>query len=249
MPAEPPVPNTDFADQGRSCHRQGDWLWLPLRRAWKNVAQAPEEVVRQEWIRRLTHEGGYQLGKLGQELRAMHGHGSPRADVVAWKSVEHRSAGQSPGIVIETKAGEGPVLLEDFQQGESYARAVQAEFLVMARPSIAAVYQLQAGLPGEAREVNSWPAAAYWSDARAMRRLRESLRAFDREEFQKLLTDCHDLLRSNHAMAPDQAFDTISKVLFIKLYVEQSGRVGTFTTDYLDRRELDRLGAEAPVHD
>ncbi len=37
-------------------------------------------------------------------------------------------------------------------------------------------------------------------------------------------------------MDPGRAFDTISKILFIKMYVERSGLHGTFTTDYLDKR-------------
>ena len=69
---------------------------------------------------------------------------------------------------------------------------------------------------------------------------------FDRDEFQKLLVACHNLLRDAHAMSPDQAFDTISKVLFIKLYIERSGNHGTFTTTFLDDRERMRLqGREA----
>ena len=50
-------------------------------------------------------------------------------------------------------------------------------------------------------------------------------------------------------MDPGRAFDTISKVLFVKMYVERSGRHGTFRVDYLDRRAAERMPNEPLVHD
>jgi len=50
-------------------------------------------------------------------------------------------------------------------------------------------------------------------------------------------------------MDPGRAFDTISKILFIKMYVERSGLYGTYTIDFLDRREATRLPNEPAVHE
>jgi type I restriction enzyme M protein len=50
-------------------------------------------------------------------------------------------------------------------------------------------------------------------------------------------------------MEPGRAFDTISKVLFIKMYIERTGAHGTFTVEYLDQRAASRLGGEDEVHD
>lgn len=73
---KPPI--EPFADGGKSCHRDGDWLWLPLRNRWSEVSHKPEEIVRQEWIRRLVIEGGFELEQMDQEVRSLaHGHGSP----------------------------------------------------------------------------------------------------------------------------------------------------------------------------
>ena len=52
-----------------------------------------------------------------------------------------------------------------------------------------------------------------------------------------------------HKFDPGRAFDTISKILFVKMYVERSGLHGTFTVDYLDRRASTRLPTDLPVHD
>ena len=50
-------------------------------------------------------------------------------------------------------------------------------------------------------------------------------------------------------MEPGRAFDTISKVLFVKMYVERSGLHGTFTVDFLDRRASTRMPNDPQVHD
>ena len=58
---------------------------------------------------------------------------------------------------------------------------------------------------------------------RGLRKVRENLQAFSRKEFQNLLHKCHNILRDNHKMEPGRAFDAISKVLFVKMYVERTG--------------------------
>jgi len=50
-------------------------------------------------------------------------------------------------------------------------------------------------------------------------------------------------------MDPGRAFDTISKILFVKMYIERSGLHGTFTVDFLDRRASTRMPTDALVHD
>ncbi|MDP9903123.1 restriction endonuclease subunit M [Arthrobacter bambusae] len=244
----PPIPDSDFGADG-DLHRHGDLLWIPLRQRWSTVVGKPEELVRQEWVRRLVQEGGYSLGQMDQERRDLtHGTGSPRADIVVWGSAELKAQGAEALMVVETKAVDGPVILSDFRQGESYARAGGSEFLVAATASAHSTYQLTKGFPGRATQVNSWPTKADFADARKLEQLKSSLRVFDRDEFQKLLFDCHSLLRDHHAMTPDRAFDTISRVLFIKLDIERNGQWGTFTTDYLDKRKRYMRGSDAPLH-
>jgi type I restriction enzyme M protein len=105
------------------------------------------------------------------------------------------------------------------------------------------------GLPGEFVQINEIAKASDWGDAKRIEEIKSKLRAFNRKEFQDLLFKCHSILRDVHKMEPGRAFDTISKILFIKMYVERSGLHGTFTVDYLDRRAKVRLPTDLPVHD
>ena len=104
-------------------------------------------------------------------------------------------------------------------------------------------------MPGEFVQINEIPRAADWGDARRIEEIRKRLKAFNRREFQDLLFRCHSILRDVHKMDPGRAFDTISKILFVKMYVERSGLHGTFTADFLDRRASTRLPSDPLVHD
>lgn len=49
-------------------------------------------------------------------------------------------------------------------------------------------------------------------------------------------------------MDSGSAFDTMSKILFIKMYVERSGLHGTYTVYFLDQREATRMPNQPAVH-
>ena len=69
------------------------------------------------------------------------------------------------------------------------------------------------------------------------------------KEFQDLLLDCHNILRDVHKMDPGRAFDTISKILFVKMYIERSGSHGTFTTDFIEGRKKYRTKSTGALHE
>ncbi|MEO6823252.1 MAG: N-6 DNA methylase [Nitrosospira sp.] len=211
----------------------------------------PEELVRQAFIRILIEHYGYELPQMDQERRTQHGHRSPRADIVVWQSAADKNAkpGRSPVLVIECKTDSIEIQERDYYQGESYTRATGCEFFIATNSRHTAVFRLLPGLPGGFVAINEIPKASDWGDVKRLKKIKESLRVFNRKEFQDLLFICHSILRDVHKMDPGRAFDTISKVLFIKMYVERSGLHGTFTLDYLDRRAMSRMPNDPLVHD
>ena len=103
------------------------------------------------------------------------------------------------------------------------------------------------GLPGEWVDIEDIPHAADWGDAKKIAAIKAATRAFNREEFRKLLFDCHSILRDVHKMDPGRAFDEMSKILFIKMYIERTGNWGKFTTEYIDQRAANRLPDDPSV--
>lgn len=245
------TPTTPFPTAHDTMHRIGNWLWIPLRKEWRDVTTKPEEVVRQRFIRVLVEHYGYDLAQIDQERRTQHGHKSPRADIVVWQSSNDKNAKpvRTPVLVVECKTDSIEIQEGDFYQGESYSRAVGCEFFVATNTRHTSVFRLLPGLPGGFVAINEIPKATDWGDAKRLKEIKESLRAFNRKEFQDLLLGCHNILRDVHKMDPGRAFDTISKILFIKMYIERSGQHGTFSIDYLDRRAAVRLPTDPAVHD
>jgi type I restriction enzyme M protein len=245
------VPSTPFPADPDALHQIGNWLWIPLRKDWRDVNTKPEEVVRQKFIRVLVDHYGYDLAQMDQERRTQHGHKSPRADIVVWQSAVDRNAkpARSPVLVIECKTDSIEIQERDYYQGESYTRASGCEFFVATNNRHTAVFRLLPGLPGGFVAINEIPKATDWGDAKRLKEIKESLRTFNRKEFQDLLFVCHGILRDVHKMDPGRAFDTISKILFIKMYVERSGLHGTFTSEYLDKRAASRMPNDPQVHD
>lgn len=242
-------PSLPFPSATDSLHQDGNWLWIPLRKEWRDVTTKPEEIVRQKFIRTLVEHYGYALEQMDQERRTQHGHKSPRADIVIWQSATEKEAGRTPVLVIECKTDTIDIQERDYYQGESYTRAAGCEFFIATNARHTAVFKLVPGLPGGFVAINEIPKASDWGDAKRLKEIRESLRTFNRKEFQDLLFVCHSILRDVHKMDPGRAFDTISKILFIKMYIERSGLHGTFTVDYLDQRAASRMPNDPQVHD
>lgn len=230
-------------------HQAGQWLWIPLRREWRDVSTKPEEIIRQKFIRTLVEDYGYSLDQMDQEQRTQHGHKSPRADIVIWQSVEDRANKRFPALVVECKTDTIEIQERDYYQAASYTLASGSEIFIATNARHTAVFKLVARMPGEFIAISEIPRATDWSDARRLQEVLDSLRAFNRREFQDLLFACHSILRDVHKMDPGRAFDTISKILFIKMYVERSGQHGTFTIEYLDKRAAVRLPTDRAVHD
>ena len=243
------APETPFPTKPGRLHEQGKWLWIPLRGEWRDVSDKPEEIVRQQFVRHLCESLGYTLGQMDQERRIMHGRRSPRADIVVWETQQAKAANRTPVLVIECKTENVEISVRDYYQGQSYARAAGCEFFVAHNTRFTAVFKLVPGAPGEFVQINKIPRAADWGDAKRIEEIKNALRAFDRKEFQALLFKCHSILWEVHKMEPGRAFDTMSKILFVKMYVERSGLHGTFTVDYLDRRASTRLPTDPLVHD
>ena len=243
------APATPFPAASNELHEQDGRVWIPLCDEWRDVTSKPEEVVRQHFIRHLHDHHGYGLGQIDQERRTMHGRRSPRADIVIWETQEAKAANKTPVLVVECKAESVQIDVRDYYQGESYTRAVGCEFFVAHNARYTAVFKLVPGAPGEFVQINEVPKASVWGDAKRIQEIRNTLRAFNRKEFQDLLFRCHSILRDVHKMDPGRAFDTISKILFVKMAVERTGQYSTFTVNYLDLRASMSLQRDTPVHE
>jgi type I restriction enzyme M protein len=244
------IPIKPWPDDEGTLHRSGDWVWIPLKGEWRDCAGKPEELVRQRFIRHLHEHFGYALEQMKQEQRLISGSRSARADIVIWEDQAKAAAGSgiSPVLVVECKSENVEINLRDYYQGESYTRCAGCEFFIATNNRYTATFKLVPGAPGSFVQINDIPKVTDWGDAKRLEEIRNKLRAFNRKEFQDLLFKCHSILRDVHKMDPGRAFDTISKILFVKMYVERSGQHGTFTTEFIDGRQKYKTKKTIPIH-
>lgn len=164
---------------------EGGWIWAPLKGEWRVLT--PEERVRQQFVLRLRHEYGYELEQMDQERKVRHGRQSPKVDIVVWESVVAKQDGRSPAVVVECKSDNVTIDPDDYQQGDSYARATECEFLVTHNTKETRYFRITRGLPGIREDIENIPKKSDLGDARRMEQIRRATKAFTRDEFRQLL--------------------------------------------------------------
>ncbi|MGD9931542.1 MAG: N-6 DNA methylase [Mangrovibacterium sp.] len=204
---------------------EGNKVYAPLKDKW--LIATPEELVRQEYIRRLVNNYGYSLEQMQQEVTVAEGNkrgtGRASADIVVWRSKEDVYK-KPPVIVVECKADNLTIISDDYYQGAHYARYVKAPFFVTTNLKQTKVFKVNLeGFPNDLEdEVIDIPDAVTVNNSKKVDELLKQTKAFTRDEFSKLLFKCHNIIRNNDKLSPEAAFDEISKILFIKIRYERS---------------------------
>lgn len=216
-------------------------IYAPLKDKW--LVAKPEERVRQHYIAVLVNEYGYNLDQMAQELKvnnSSRGQGKARADIVIWKNKADKEAKKSAFIVVECKAENVKVRVEDYYQGFNYASWAHAEFFVTTNEKETKFFNVDPTfLPQKLEEVVAIPTAKDVADAKKIERIKNQTKTFTREEFTKTLQVCHNIIRNNDKLSPEAAFDEISKLLFMKIrYERQQKGTKVFTKEeYIQQAE------------
>lgn len=213
-------------------------IYCSLKKAWH--VSTPEERVRQYYIAILANKYGYSLEQMDQELKvnnSKRGQGKARADIVIWKSEQDKKDKKAAFIVVECKAENVKVRVEDYYQGFNYASWAHAEFFVTTNEKETKYFNVDpAYLPQKLDEVVAIPTAKDVDDAARIEQLKDQTKLFTRDEFTKTLRACHNIIRNNDKLSPEAAFDEISKLLFMKIRFERDNKgMKVFTKqEYLD---------------
>ena len=201
-------------------------IYCPLKKAWH--VSTPEERVRQYYIAILANKYGYSLEQMEQELKvnnSKRGQGKARADIVIWKSEQDKKDKKAAFIVVECKAENVKVRVEDYYQGFNYASWAHAEFFVTTNEKETKYFNVDpAYLPQKLDEVVAIPTAKDVDDAARIEQLKDQTKLFTRDEFTKTLRACHNIIRNNDKLSPEAAFDEISKLLFMKIRFERDNK-------------------------
>lgn len=198
---------------------KGDDVWLALK---------PEEQVRQGYVCRLVNNYGFTLNQMEQEVlvsNTKRGLGGARADIIVYKNASDKEKRRNAVIVVECKADNITIQVDDYFQGANYASMSGADFFVTTNVKETKIFKVVKGeIPKRLDEVINIPDAKIIDDDKKINELLKQTKAFTRDEFSKLLFKCHNIIRNNDKLSPEAAFDEISKILFIKIRYERNNR-------------------------
>ena len=201
-------------------------VYCPLVNKW--LVAKPEEKVRQRYICTLVNDYGYSLDQMAQELKvnnSQRGQGKARADIVIWKSKKDKDDKKAAFTVVECKAENVKIHVEDYYQGFNYAAWEHADFFVTTNEKETKFFNVDPTfLPQKLEEVVAIPTAKDVDSAKKIEQIKNQTKTFTREEFTKTLQACHNIIRNNDKLSPEAAFDEISKLLFMKIRYERQQR-------------------------
>lgn len=182
-------------------------IFCPLIEKW--LIAKPEERVRQRYIATLVNEYGYNLEQMEQEIKvnnSSRGQGQSRADIVIWKSKADKEAKRAAFIVVECKAENVKLRVEDYYQGLNYATWAHAEFFVTTNEKETKYFNVDpAYMPERLTEVVAIPTAQDVDNAKKIAQIKNQTKTFTREEFTKTLQACHNII-INHICLFDYLF-------------------------------------------
>ncbi len=228
-------------------------IFAPLKDKW--LIATPEEKVRQEFICYLVNEYGYALAQMAQEVqvsKSQRGTGAARADIIIWRNEADKKESKNAFIIVECKAENITVRKEDYFQGTNYATWARAKFFITTNQKETKFFKvLEEKLPLDIDEIVDIPKAKDANNDKKVSEILAQSQAFVRDEFQKLLFSCHDIIRNNDKLSPEMAFDEISKVLFMKIRYERQNNLRFSKEEFLKIKESDdkiRTNTDLPYY-
>ena len=199
-------------------------IFSPIRNKYFDAQ--PEEIVRQEFVCKLINVYGYSLSQMDEEVKlttSQRGTGRASADIVVWKNEDEKKKKKTAFLVVELKAPELRLKVEDCYQGYNYATWSRAKLFAISNGKELQVYKtVEEELPLKLQPVNDIPHIDTILDDKKLEESLAKTKEFTGDEFAKLLHKCHNIIRNNDKLSPEASFDEISKILFIKIMYERN---------------------------
>lgn len=220
----------------------GNKIFAPIKNKW--VINTAEEKLKQEFIIRLVTTYGYSLNQLGQDVEIKKRY---RADIAIWRSETDKIKNSIPSIIItvECKAEHIKIKESDYAIGYDFASTINANFFIAVNLKETKVFHIKKEIAAKQIEkLADIPKADILFDDKRIERYVRDTKSFTREEFTKLLTRCHNIIRNNDKLSPEAAFDEISKILFMKIMYERNSTeemIFSKVKFQLDERNYDQV--------
>ena len=126
------------------------------------------------------------------------GTGRASADIVVWKNEDEKKKKKTAFLVVELKAPELRLKVEDCYQGYNYATWSRAKLFAISNGKELQVYKtVEEELPLKLQPVNDIPHIDTIQDDKKLEESLAKTKEFTGDEFAKLLHKCHNIIRNN----------------------------------------------------
>lgn len=199
---------------------EGNQVFAPLKNSWLRLT--PEEHVRQRLICKLVNFYGYKLEQMDQDVPIRRRY---KADVAIWRSSKDKQKNKIPSIIIavEIRGDNTTIKEEDYLIGYNVASIINANFFIASNLKEEKIfYVVKDPYPRKLEKLKDIPNADILKDDEKIDKYINGIKTFTREDFTRLLTRCHNIIRNNDKLSPEAAFDEISKILFMKIRYERN---------------------------
>lgn len=146
------------------------------------------------------------------------------ADIAIWRNPAEKASGETPNIyvLVACKKEHIKIRAEDYFEQFKQAALNEITFYVAHNLKETKVFYIDRNArPLKIERINDFPSAMDISSEHNLELFIKKVRSYSKDNFLKILSRCHNIIRNVDKLSPEAAFDEISKILFIKMLYER----------------------------
>lgn len=148
-------------------------------------------------------------------------------DIAIWRSEADKLKCQTPDIyvLIDCRAEHIRIKAEEYFEQYKQAALNDAVFYVAHNLKETKVFLIDNNTrPFKIERISDFPSATDIATKDNLASFVDKVRSYSKDQFQKTLSRCHNIIRNVDKLSPEAAFDEISKILFIKMLYERDAK-------------------------
>lgn len=149
------------------------------------------------------------------------------ADIAIWRSADEKKMGLTPNIyvLVACKAEHIKIKAEDYFEQFKQAVLNDMAFYIAHNLKETKVFYIDRNArPLKIERISDFPTAIDIASEQNIVHFINKVRSYSKDNFLKVLSRCHNIIRNVDKLSPEAAFDEISKILFIKMLYERDAK-------------------------
>lgn len=188
-----------------------------------DIVQSKRQLT-EAFYHRLVESYGYLPDQLEFNVKIST---SSVADIAIWRSADEKKMGLTPNIyvLVACKAEHIKIKAEDYFEQFKQAVLNDMAFYIAHNLKETKVFYIDRNArPLKIERISDFPTAIDIASEQNIFHFINKVRSYSKDNFLKILSRCHNIIRNVDKLSPEAAFDEISKILFIKMLYERDAK-------------------------